>query len=151
MIDHTPEKQPGKFDCPHCGKGNRNQSGLTQHLNSHCPVLFPEKAKENTTKLQDISLYHTEGQNKASVAERFVKMIKEKMWKYMTNNRTKRVIDALPDIVKEYNNTKHRTIQMTPMEASQKQNHKEVYENAYIFLRKRKQKKKYRQIFLRLV
>ena len=131
LIDQTPEKKPGKFDCPHCGKENTNQSGLTQHLNRHCPVLFPEKAKENTTKLRNIILYHTEGKDKAAVAERFVKTIKGKMWKYMTENKTKRIIDVLPDLVKEYNNTVHSTIKMTPVEASKKENEEKVYKTAY--------------------
>ena len=117
LIDQTPG-ETGKFDCPHCGKSNKNKSGLTQHLSRFCPVLFPEKAKENTTKLRNIILYHTEGKNKASIAERFVKTIKGKMWKYMTENKTKKIIDVLDDLVDEYNNTKHSTIKMTPKEAS---------------------------------
>ena len=131
LIDQTPAKKEGEFDCPHCGKGNTNQSGLTQHLNRHCPVLFPEKATENTTKLRGIILYHTEGKNKATIAERFVKTIKGKMWKYMTENKTKRIIDVLPDLVKEYNNTVHSTIKMTPVEASKKENEEKVYKTAY--------------------
>ena len=131
LIDQTPG-ETGEFDCPHCGKSNKNQSGLTQHLSRFCPVLFPDKAKENTTKLKNIILYHTEGKNKASIAERFVKTIKGKMWKYMTENETKKIIDVLDDLVKEYNNTEHSTIKMTPTEASKKENEEKVFNTAYI-------------------
>ena len=121
----------GEFDCPHCGKSNKNKSGLTQHLNRFCPVLFPEKAKENTTKLRNIILYHTEGKNKAAIAERFVKTIKGKMWKYMTENKTKKIIDVLDDLVDEYNNTEHSTIRMTPKEASKWENKEKVFNTAF--------------------
>ena len=131
LIDKTPDKPPGPFDCPHCGKENKNHSGLTQHLNKYCPVLLPGIAKENKTKLKGITLYHTEGKNKASVAERFVKTIKGMIWKYMTNNDIKKVIDVLPDKVNEYNNTKHSTIRMTPVEASKKENQEKVFKTAY--------------------
>ena len=138
MIDQTPQTETKEFDCPNCGKSNKNKSGLTQHLNKFCPVLFPDKAKENTTKLRDIVLYHTEGKNKATIAERFVKTIKGKMWKYMTEHNTKRIIDVLDDLVDEYNNTKHTTIKMTPKEASKKENREKVYETAYTIEKSKK-------------
>ena len=93
--------------------------------------MNPEKAKENTTQLLNIILYHTEGKNKAMIAERFVKTIKGKMWKYMTENNTKKIIDVLDDLVNEYNNTEHSTIKMSPVEASKKENQEKVYETAY--------------------
>ena len=132
MIDQTPEEETGEFDCPNCGKSNKSKSGLTQHLNKYCPVLFPDKAKENTTKLKNIILYHTEGKNKATIAERFVKTIKGKMWKYMTENKTKKIIDVLDDLVDEYNNTEHSTIKMTPKEASKWENEEKVFNTAFI-------------------
>ena len=46
--------------------------------------------------------------------------MKEKMWKYFTDNNTNVYIDILPDLVKDYNNTKHSSIKMTPVEASEK-------------------------------
>ena len=46
--------------------------------------------------------------------------MKEKMWKYFTDNNTYRYIDILPDLVEDYNNTVHTSIKMTPIEASKK-------------------------------
>jgi len=36
-------------------------------------------------------------------------------------------LDILPEILKQYNNTKHSTIKMTPTEASKKKNEGIVY------------------------
>ena len=57
--------------------------------------------------------------------------MKEKMWKYFTDNNTYTYIDILQDLVRDYNNTKHRTINMTPVEASKKKNKDIVFNNLY--------------------
>ena len=44
--------------------------------------------------------------------------MKERMWKYFTDNNTNRYVDVLPDLVKGYNNMRHSSIKMTPVEAS---------------------------------
>ena len=101
LIDQGKESK-GSFECKHCKKKFTTKGELTQHVNKWCPLLIPEKAKEDKTRLdKDLFLYHTEGTSKATIAERCVKTIKEKMWKYMTNNATKRIIDALPQLVNE--------------------------------------------------
>ena len=40
--------------------------------------------------------------------------MKEKIWKYFTTNSTNVYINVLPDLVREYNNTRHSSIKMTP-------------------------------------
>ena len=40
-------------------------------------------------------------------------------------------INALPDLVREYNNTRHSSIKMTPTNASKKQNELRVWRNLY--------------------
>jgi transposase InsO family protein len=51
---------------------------------------------------------------KASIAERFNRTLKTKMWRYFTHKSTNKFIDILPDMVHSYNNTYHRTIGRTP-------------------------------------
>lgn len=51
---------------------------------------------------------------KAAVVERFIRTLKERMFRYLTFKNTKRYIDVLPAIVKAYNNTVHTTIKMKP-------------------------------------
>ena len=78
-----------------------------------------------------IKLYSTENEEKSSVVERWIRTMKEKMWKYFTDNNTNVYIDILPDLVKDYNNTKHSSIKMTPVEASEKENELTVWRNLY--------------------
>jgi hypothetical protein len=68
---------------------------------------------------------------KASIAERFNRTLKERMWRYLTYTNSKRYIDVLQDLVHAYNNSYHRSIKMTPVEASRPENTKQVYENLY--------------------
>ena len=57
-------------------------------------------------------MYSTHCEGKSVVAERFIRTIKNKIYKYMTSILKNVYIDKLDDIVDEYNNTYHRTIKM---------------------------------------
>ena len=59
---------------------------------------------------------------KAAVVERFLRTLKSRMWRYFTHHNTRRYIECLPKLVESYNNTFHRTIGMTPNEASKTKN-----------------------------
>ena len=67
-------------------------------------------------------------EEKSSVVEGWIRM-KEKMWKYFSANSTNVYIDVLSDLVKEYNNTSHSSIKMTPVNASK--NEIKVWKNLY--------------------
>lgn len=73
----------------------------------------------NTTRNSDI---------KCSIAERVIRTIKEKIFKYLTYANSFRYVDVLDDIVGAYNNTYHRNIKMTPNEVNDK-NILQVYRN----------------------
>ena len=64
-------------------------------------------------------MYSTHNEEKSIVAERFVRTLKDKVYKHMT------VVpkNVYNDIVNEYNNTYHRTIKMKPVD---------VKDNTYI-------------------
>ena len=53
------------------------------------------------------------------------------MWKQFTVQVNTVYLDILPKILKQYNNTKHSSIKMTPIEASKKKNESTVYFNLY--------------------
>ena len=53
------------------------------------------------------------------------------MWKYFTANSTNIYLNQLSDLVKEYNNTRHSSIKMTPTNASKKENELTVWRNLY--------------------
>ena len=95
--------------------------------------MWVDKGKEfyNKDVKELIELCSTENAEKLSVFERWIRTMKEKMWKYFTDNNTNVYIDILPDLVKDYNNTKHSSIKMTPVEASEKKNELTVWRNFY--------------------
>ena len=53
------------------------------------------------------------------------------MWKKFTVQGTTVYLDTLPKILKQYSNTYHSSIKMTPVEASKKKNKSAVYLNLY--------------------
>ena len=59
-------------------------------------------------------MYSTHNEGKSVAAERFIRTLKSKIYKYMTSISKNVHIDKL-DIVNEYNNTYHRTIKMKPV------------------------------------
>ena len=78
----------------------------------------------------NITLYSTENEEKSSVCERWNRTIKTKMWK-QSRVRNTVYLDIIPKILSQYNNTKHSSIKMTPVEASKKKNENIVYYNLY--------------------
>ena len=52
------------------------------------------------------------------VAERFIRTLKNKIFKRMTTISKSVYFDVLDDIVNKYNNTVHRTIKMKPIEVT---------------------------------
>ena len=71
----------------------------------------------------DIVMYSTNNQGKSVVAERFIRTLKSKIYKYMTSISKNVYIDKLNAIVNKYNNTYHTTIKMKPID---------VKDNTYI-------------------
>ena len=95
--------------------------------------MWVDKGKEFYNKdVKDlIELYSTENEEKSSVVERWIRTMKEKMWKYFSAKSTNVYMNVLSDLVKEYNNTGHSSIKMTPVKASKKENELEVWRNLY--------------------
>ena len=60
-------------------------------------------------------MYSTHNKGKSVVAERFLRTLKNKIYKYMTSISKNVCIDKLDDIVNKYNNTYHSTIKMKPV------------------------------------
>ena len=54
---------------------------------------------------------------KGSIIERFNRTLKERIARYLTENGTSNWIRALEPITNAYNNSYHRSIDMTPREA----------------------------------
>ena len=67
-------------------------------------------------KDNDINMYSTYNEEKSVVAERFIRTLKNKIYKCMTATSKNVYVDVLDDIVDEYNNTHHKTIEMKPVD-----------------------------------
>ena len=74
-------------------------------------------------KDNDIEMYSIHNEGKSVVAERFIRTLKNKIYKYMTSVSKNVYINKLDDIVNEYNNTYYITIKMKPID---------VEDNTYI-------------------
>ena len=72
-------------------------------------------------------MYSTNNEGKSVIAERFIRTLKNKMYKYMTSVSKNVYIDKLDDIVRKYNNTYHTSIKMKPYD---------VKDNTYIDFKK---------------
>ena len=68
--------------------------------------------------LQDnnIEIYSTHNEGKSVVAERFIRTLKNKMYKYMSPVSKNLYTDKLDYVVNKYNNTYHSTIKMKPVD-----------------------------------
>ena len=74
-------------------------------------------------------MYSTNNEGKFVIAERFIKTLKNKIYKQMTAILKNVYIDKLDDIVKEYNNKHYTSIKMKPAD---------VKYNTYIDFKKKK-------------
>ena len=72
-------------------------------------------------------MYSTNNEGKSVVGERFIRTLKNKIYKYKTAISKNVYIDKLDDIVEKYNNTYHITIKMKPID---------VKHNTYIDVKK---------------
>ena len=72
-------------------------------------------------------MYSIHNEGKSVVAERFIKTLKTKIYKYMISISKNVYIDKLDDIVNEYNNAYHRKIKIKTVD---------VKDNTYIDFKK---------------
>ena len=76
---------------------------------------FNNRSMKSWLQDNDIVIYSTRNKGKSVFAERFIRAIKNKIYKYMTSISKNVYIDKLDDIVDEYNDTYDRTIKMKPI------------------------------------
>lgn len=93
----------------------------------HVPkLLFVDRGGEfynshvkSLLKKHGIKIYSTsQKRTKAFQVERLNRTIKEKLYKHMTANNTRRYVDNLQNIIDNYNNTKHNSIKISPEQAT---------------------------------
>ena len=102
---------------------NQTKYGVTKEANCE----FYNTSFKKCLKDNNIEMYSVHSEEKSVAAERFIRTLKTKIYKYMTSISKNVYIDKLDDIVDEYNNTYHRTIKMKPVD---------VKDNTYIDFKK---------------
>ena len=60
-----------------------------------------------------MEMYSIHNKGKSVVAKKFIRTLKNKIYKYVTSISKNMYIDKLDDIVDKYNNTYHRTIKIS--------------------------------------
>ena len=69
-------------------------------------------------KINNIEMYSTCNEGKSAVVERFIRMLKNKIFMHMKAVSKNGYFDVLDNIVNKYNNTVHRTIKMKPIDVT---------------------------------
>jgi uncharacterized membrane protein YheB (UPF0754 family) len=82
----------------------------TEFINQELKQLF-----ENNS----VNFYTTQDPDtKAAFAERVIRTLKSRIYRYITHKDTKRYIDVLPELVESYNSSKHRSIGKAPKDVT---------------------------------
>ena len=110
---------------------------IFQKSGRRCKKLFCDRGTEfynaNLRRVLDsnggIQLYSTNNEPKASIAERFIRTLRSKIESNYILTQSTVWYDILPQLIHEYNTTRHRTIKMTPEQASKLEKSETVYEN----------------------
>ena len=63
-------------------------------------------------------MYYTNNKGRSVVAQRFIRIFKNKIYKYMTSISKNVYIKKLDDIVNKYRNTYYRTIKIKPVDVT---------------------------------
>lgn len=91
---------------------------------------FYNKHVQEIIKKYNINHYSVYSTKKASIVERVNRTLKSKMWKRFSFQGSHKWLNVLPEVVKEYNNTVHRTIGMRPNEIN-RSNEKKLLSTVY--------------------
>ena len=79
---------------------------------------FYNNSFKDFLKINNIEMYSTYNEGKSVVAERFIRTLKNKIFKHMTAVSKNVYFDVLDDIIDIYNNTVHRTIKMKQIDVT---------------------------------
>ena len=79
---------------------------------------FYNKLLKRFLKINGIEIYPTYNKEKSVVAERFIRMLKNKIFKHMTAISKSVYLNVLDDIVNKYKNADHKTIKIKPIDVT---------------------------------
>ena len=73
---------------------------------------------KDVLEINSIEMYSTYNERKSVIAERFIRTLKNKIFKHMAAISKNVYFDVLDDIFNKYNNTVHRTVKMKPIDVT---------------------------------
>ena len=114
--------------------GRKPQRVLCDSGGEFTSNLFRQMLRRHGSKLIAIN-------RKAGTVERFQRTLQSLIYKCIASTSSKRFVHRLEDLVKSYNNRRHRMIKMTPAEAELEENLEDVRKNVkknYDKIKKRK-------------
>ena len=92
-------------------KGRKTNKIWVNQSNEFCNNSF-----KVFLKINNIEMYSAYNEGKSVVAERFIRTLKNKIFKHMTTISKNVCFDVLDDIVNKYNNAVYNTIKMKPID-----------------------------------
>ena len=93
---------------------------LPQRIQSDKGKEFFNSKVQTLLKENGIALFASESEYKAAMVERFNRTLKTKLWHHFTAKNTNRFLEVLPDVVRAYNRSLHRSIGMRPIDVKPK-------------------------------
>lgn len=119
---------------------------IFKEANAYPVFLYSDRGLEYTSKefttflkSKQIKLYHIYSSVKSAFAERLIRTIFEKIYRYMTANNTYSFVDKLQDFITTYNNSYHRTLGTSPNSVTPDKAY-EIWERMFAKLIAEKQK-----------
>ena len=95
------------------------RSGYFSSLQTDLGTEFTNKAFQSWLKDRNIHFFHIYNREiKASIVERFIRTIKEKLFRYFTYSSKRKYVDVIQKLVHAYNHSFHRSIQCSPAEVN---------------------------------
>ena len=79
---------------------------------------FYNNSFKDFLKINNIEMYSTYNEGKSVVAERFIRTLKNKIFKHMATASKNVYFDVLDNIFDKYNNTVHKSIKMKPIDVT---------------------------------
>lgn len=112
--------------------------------------LYTDKGTEYTGKifqgfLEEMDIQHVRATSpdvKAAIAERFIQMLKQKIWKYFTRTKSFRYIDVLDRLVYSLNHSYRELLGCCPADVN-RHNQNEIYQRQQQLLMSNKKKHKF--------
>ena len=88
---------------------------------------FLNRSFKTWLKKQNIELFHSHNYDtNAAIVERFIRALKDKLWRYFTYTNSRFYVDVLPELLDSYNHTYQTFIKRTPASVNA-ENQEEVW------------------------